>query len=610
MSENLTQLKALLQTATKKAIQSQHFMKVLAQVCISSEIKCKEFRKLYKQYRPDTYDEDKAEQLYEHYDNELVNCEISQLEKIINKYADKIEPTELHARKPIHRNTEYQALKKHYEEGEGWCKVNHPACYGKTIRNDKGVSFEKEDNPKMYFENKEFSVEYTDDEGKTKSNWYNFFDIWKKDPEIKTYDRIVFDPTMKNDKDLNLFADYCQIGKTSMKPVKLDRVIEHMKSICGYDEACYEYLLKYFAHTIQKPHIHNDVAVVMYGREGVGKNILLQLLGSVMGSQYYGESSEPRDLFGQFATGMYKRMVFVYDESDKKDTSGFMNRLKTLITGRQLRVELKGKDMFEVDNFCRLFFPTNNSQPFPITEGARRWFYLKASNKYVDLPDEKRFDHFEKLALHFQDKQVIYSFYKYLMAINLDDFNPNKFPKSEGLKQAIQIPLILRFIHSTILAKKQSNTYKATSLLAMLKEYCTTNNYNFQCYNATTLGKELQHYMDFNCLEKKTKNSGVYYVFDFNGFRDYIKKCNYNLDDFDVVLDEDEHSNLEKLQLEIDQLKKLLEQKQQRFLEVCESQMGNDPIDKGVEKKEYAIEQPKKTKAKPQLKDLDDIFDF
>jgi hypothetical protein len=307
---------------------------------------------------------------------------------------------------------------------------------------------------------------------------------------------------------------------------------------------------------------------------------------------------------------MYKRMVFVYDESDKKDTSGFMNRLKTLVTGRQLRVELKGKDMFEVDNYCRLFFPTNNSQPFPITEGARRWFYLKASNKYVDLPDEKRFDHFEKLANHFEDKQVIYSFYKYLMSIDLSNFNPNKFPKSEGLKQAIQIPLILRFIHSSILTKKTTNAYKATSLLAMLKQYCTDNNYNFQCYNSTTLGKELQHYIDFNCLEKKTKNSGVYYVFDFNGFKDYIKKCNYNLDDFDVILDEDENSNLEKLQLEIDHLKKLLEQKQQRFLEVCESQMGNDPIDQGVESKVHAIVQPKKTKAKPQLKDLDDIFEF
>ena len=612
MSEKLIQLKALLQTANKKAIQSKDFIKVLAQVCIKNKIKCKEFRKLFKEFHPETYDEEKAEELYEKYEDDDTIVDFPELEKLIKKNAEKVEvnPADLHAHRPIHHYVEYLALKKHYEEKEGWSKINNPAFYGKVLHNKDGVTFEKEDSPKTYFENKEFAIEHTDEEGKKKSTWCNFFDTWKKDPSIKTYDRIVFDPTMENKNDLNLFANYCMIGKTPMKPVKLDRVLEHMKSICGYDQPCFDYLLKYFAHTVQKPHIHNDVAVVMYGREGVGKNILLQLLGSVMGDQYYAESSEPRDLFGQFATGMYKKMIFVYDESDKKDTSGFMNRLKTLVTGRKLRVELKGKDKFDVDNYCRLFFPTNNSQPFPITQGARRWFYLKASNKYIDLPDEKRFDYFEQLANHFQDKQVIYSFYKYLMAINLDDFNSNKFPKSEGLKQAIQIPLILRCLHTTILSKKDksTNAYKASHLLKIVIDYCKENNYSFQCYNPTSLGSELQHYIDFGGLEKKTKNSGVYYIFNFEKLRAYIKQNQFNLDDADD--EEDEQNNLEKLQLEIEQIKKLLDKKQQRFLEVCESQMGHDPIDQGVEHKEYAVEQPKKTKSKPQLKDLDDDFIF
>lgn len=595
MTEFINEIKEVLKNVSLESILESDSLKPLVEVCYVNGLKLRHIKKLLDETKDNdkSYDEDKLEELYDEAKESNIKTTLKDLENHLHRIFE--EKQIIFEKKPIYNVTKYTELKKYFEEKEGWSKFNHPAFYGKVIKKDSITSVEKEDNPKTYFENKEFSITYKKEEKKV-TEWYNFFELWKKDPEIKTYDRIVFDPTRSNENDLNLFSDYCStLENESAKEVEINRVLEHIKSICGYDDACYEYFLNYVAHIVQKPEQRTDVAIVMYGREGIGKNLILQLIGDCIGSQYYGESSEPRDLFGQFATGMFRRIMFVYDESDKKDTSGFMNRLKTLVTGRKLRVELKGKDSYEVDNYCRLFFPTNSKEPFPITKGNRRWFYLKGSNKYISLPDEERFNHFESLATHFKNKNVIYSFCKFLMERNIRKFNPNNFPKSEGLQQAVQVPLILRCFHSCILNNKfkASNVYSASKLLEIVIKYCKDNNYSFNAYNPTTLGSELQEYIDNNCINKKRTSAGIVYQFDVTNFNAYIKKNAFNLDD---ISNETEEMTIENMVLQIEQHYAIISDlKNKMFLKFSKS-MGHDPIDEGIDKKDQSIKQNLDTK--------------
>lgn len=593
MTEFLEKIENVLMGANPLAIVEDDFLQLLACGCVANGLKSRHYKKVVQNTIVEkmkcrvVYSEDQLEDMYDEAKESKPNTTLHCIEKYLKEYKNVEIPVGIaqdvkFEKNPIHSIPKYIELKKHFETTEGWCKFNHPAFYGKVFKTADGTQFEKEDNPKTYFENKEFSITSKNDDKPT-TKWFNFFDLWKKDPEIKTFDRIVFDPSRSNPKDLNLFSDYCSIANNkNVKEVSISRVLEHIKSICGYDEACYEYFLNYTAHTIQKPEQHNDVAVVMYGREGVGKNIILQLIGDVIGSQYYGESSEPRDLFGQFATGMYKKIMFVYDESDKKDTTGFMNRLKTLVTGRKLRVELKGKDSFEVDNYCRLFFPTNNTQPFPITKGNRRWFYLKSSNKYVQLPDKERFDYFDSLAKHFKDPNVIYSFYKFLSTRDISHFNSNNFPKSEGLQQAMQIPLILRCFHTCILnhTGKASMVYQSSELLKILINYCKDNNYTSSAYNPTTLGTELQEYIDNGCIHKKRLNSGIRYQFDIENFSKYIKQHGFNLDDISTSND---NATTEKIYLQIEEHRKIIQELKRKLVNECNVVMGEDPLLHGIE---------------------------
>ena len=617
--EEIKNVMSNLNGVKKDKIVEEDFIKLLACACVANGYKYRHFKRLVLNTIPSViecntiYEEDQ-DLLEEFFDDAKESEPCTTLHDLI-AYIDKPIENKKEAtpvgeitfeQKEIHRTESYLKLKNFFEKKEGWCKINHPAFYGKAIKSSDGTMvFEKEDNPKIYFENKEFQVAQVNEDGKVKKQWFNFFDVWKKDAQIKTYDRIVFDPKRSNPNDYNMFDDYCLVSKdTACKQVSLERVFEHIKSICGYDEACFEYLLNYKAHIVQKPEERVDVSVVCYGDEGVGKNLMIQLTGDVIGSQYYGESSEPKDLFGQFATGMYRRMIFVYDESSKKDTSGFLNRLKTLVTGRKLRVELKGKDCFEVDNYCRLFFPTNETQPFPITRGNRRWFYIKASKKYISLPDEERFEHFKSLAQHFQDKNVIYSFYHFLANRDLSKFNPNNFPKSEGLKNATQVPLILRCFHTSVLSKKNKvcKPYSAKELLELVLKYCRDNNYTDKAYNPTTLGNELQDYIDYKCIIKKRASSGVVYQFDAEMFDRYIKQYKFNLDDLEPT--ESNDNTTEKLLLQIEEHRRIIRDLQSKFLKECNVVHGDNPLDKGIDKTDQKVN-PTLHYTTPKIKEKD-----
>lgn len=597
MTDYLNHITELMDNASKKAFENKEFESMLCKYCIAQDIKCKAFRKLWKKYKSTTYEEDKAEDLFDSLSEKLESSDdkaklsivySSLITSLLLKYKKEEEASDedFLEQQMCHTFEKYLKMKKHYEEVEGWCKINSPAMYGKIRNTDEGKIFENEQNPQTFFKNKNYTIE-VEKNGKKTEYIYNFFQSWEKDPAIKTYDRIVFDPKKLNPKDLNLFSEYCNIlDSKNRKIVALDRFFEHAKSICGYDLLCFEYMLNYFAHIIQKASTHCDVAVVMYGDEGIGKNMLLNLIGRIIGLQYYSESSCPEDIFGKHAIGMYRKMMFVYDESDINDTKGFMGRLKTLVSGRKLRVELKHKDMIEVDNYCRLFFPTNNRQPFPMTKNGRRWFYVKGSSKYIEQPN--RHEHFESLGNHFEDLDLVYSLAKFLLERDISNFNPNRFPKSEGLKQAIQVPLIVRCIHSTIISKDEQcdRKFSATKIKDIVLKYCKENNYTSTAYNLTSIGNELKEYITKKIVFKGRDDEGVKYTFDKEAFIKYVKECNYDLEELDDNEEVEEKTTLEQMLDEVKDLKERARQKYQRYLKQCDKQIKANPLDNGVDLKQ------------------------
>jgi hypothetical protein len=460
--------------------------------------------------------------------------------------------------KPIHKDKKYLQYKEYYEN-IGWCKIEHPVGFGTMQTLEDGtVDFVPED-VHSFFKCVNFTTKI---DGKKQN--HNFGNAWTTDPNAKIYTKIVFDPLFKDKEAFNLFNKFCDFNNDQkLKQVSIDMVLEHVNTICGYDNESYEYLLNYFAHIVQFPAEKVPSAIIMFGEEGIGKNTLLNLIRDVIGKQYYGESSESSDLFGKHAMGMYKKMIFCYDESEKNDTKAFMSRLKTLTTSETLRVEPKYMNAFSVQNYCRLFFPTNAREPFQITKGARRWVYLKGSDKYIKNGTEKAAQYMDKLHKNFKDRNVQYSFYLFLKNRDISQFKPSIVPKTEGLKQAIEVPLVLRCLTETILRGDCEKSYKPKDILETVIAYCMKNHYNYSGYNPTTIGNNLQEYIDKQCITKKRSSSGFLYKFEKDKFQEYIKRYNLNIEIFDGKnANDDDDDEAEVIEGELDkneQIKHMIE---------------------------------------------------
>lgn len=439
----------------------------------------------------------------------------------------------------IHSHPKYLKMKEHFEN-KGWCKINEPAMYSQVKLNKEinNIEFVNSETAKDYFMNKNFITRL--DNGKEIKN--NFYDIWVKDPDIKTYNKIVFDPTDKLDKNINLFNGYCEF-KDNFKKVKLDRVFEHMKSLCDYDKSAFEYLLNYCAQIIQYPEKRPDAGIVMFGSEGIGKNIFTQLLGNIIGSRYYLETSGEDEVFGRFNKTLLNKIILVIDECEQDLLSKkFDPQLKRIITSHELSLEEKNEKRFKVKNLLRTFILSNSLKPIKVNKSSRRYAMFRGSDKYLFQGNKQQSSkHFKELVEHFYDKNVQYSFYKYLSELDISKFKPTVVPKTAGFKQAMTIPVMIRFFASECTENKESIKYQANAILDKLIRYCIDNNFEHKYYNATTVGDTLSEYIRAGFMTKNRESSGIFYMFDTLLFKEYIKRCKYNLDLND---DEEEETDI------------------------------------------------------------------
>jgi len=78
--------------------------------------------------------------------------------------------------------------------------------------------------------------------------------------------------------------------------------MQHVKDvICAGDEDHFDYLIKWCARLFQHPASQSEVAVVLRGREGTGKNTFVNGLAILLGRHFF-ESANSSEFLGQFTS--------------------------------------------------------------------------------------------------------------------------------------------------------------------------------------------------------------------------------------------------------------------------------------------------------------------
>jgi phage/plasmid-associated DNA primase len=176
-------------------------------------------------------------------------------------------------------------------------------------------------------------------------------------------------------------------------------LLNHIREVwCCNNDIQYKYILSWFAQIIQTPYKKTGVALVLYGRQGTGKSLPLDImLEYVFGKDISLATTGIGRLTGNFNNSLRGKLFTKCDEvsninSGNENFHAVFDKMKDNITGNSLEIEQKGKDPLQIDNINNFVFTTNNSYSIKIEEDDRRYNPLEVSDKYKG--NHEYFDNF------------------------------------------------------------------------------------------------------------------------------------------------------------------------------------------------------------------------
>lgn len=148
-----------------------------------------------------------------------------------------------------------------------------------------------------------------------------------------------------------------------------------IEKVCGGNEKHATYLFDWFAQLIQEPQRKTGVAIVLRGKEGAGKSLVLDLFRRILGQSVF-VASQPSQVTGQFNGHLEGALVLGVEEGFWAGDKAGEGKLKNLVTASRLSIERKGVDAYDAPNFTRLVIVSNEGWVIPAGSDSRRWFVL------------------------------------------------------------------------------------------------------------------------------------------------------------------------------------------------------------------------------------------
>ncbi len=199
--------------------------------------------------------------------------------------------------------------------------------------------------------------------------------VWLRSLGRRAYSGVVFQPGGSVAGKYNLWRGFSVKAQPGSCPLFWRFVNE---AICGGSAEIYGYVRRYFAHMVQRPWERPEVAIVLRGGQGTGKNTFVDAMGSLVAGHFC-EVSSVDQLTGKFNAHMRNVILMHANEATWGGHKSESGKLKAMITDKTLPVEMKGQDILHIDNYLRLVVSSNESWPVPVDADDRRFLILDVS---------------------------------------------------------------------------------------------------------------------------------------------------------------------------------------------------------------------------------------
>lgn len=203
-------------------------------------------------------------------------------------------------------------------------------------------------------------------------------EAWRQHPRRRQYERVIFEPgDVQAPGSFNLWRGFAVAPQEGDCSLYLTHLFEN---ICNRDQRLYEYVVAWMADIVQRPRSKPGVAIVLRGRQGTGKSMACEEFGKLFGIHFV-SVAQAKQVLGRFNAHLKHALVVLAEEAfwaGDKEAEGV---IKDLITGHQMRIEPKGKDIFTVNNYLRLLVCSNHEWVIPAGMEERRFLVLDVADR-------------------------------------------------------------------------------------------------------------------------------------------------------------------------------------------------------------------------------------
>ena len=291
---------------------------------------------------------------------------------------------------------------------------------------------------KDHFLKEKFNHMMEGDDGKMKNVAIDPFKLWCEWIDRREVRAIGFDPRDNSNSDLfNLWNGF-NISKEvadSYDEADAQPILDHIKELwCSGDENAYEYILNYFSHIIQKPHVKTGVLLALKSKQGGGKGIILDKLAQIIGDAHYAQNSNANFLFGDFNGQLEGKILINLDEAFWGGDKKLEGVIKNKITEKRQTINKKNKENYMVDCYANYIITTNNDWFAGTTEDDRRHYCLELNNKLSGRMNAETLKHVQPVL-----DAPCEAFAKILYNRDISEFKPRMFKKTKLLQNQVEL---------------------------------------------------------------------------------------------------------------------------------------------------------------------------
>jgi hypothetical protein len=202
-------------------------------------------------------------------------------------------------------------------------------------------------------------------------------DYWLVHPDRRTYRGLIFEPGIELPEHYNLWQGF------SFEPDgsgDWSLFYDHLyKNVAQGDDELFRWVFGWFADIFQNPGVKSGTSLSLRGEQGSGKTIIGKIFGRLI-RRHYTLIDQERYLFGQFNSHMASTILLHSDEGFWGGDPRHVGKLKSLVTSDTQRIEQKGKDSLQVNNYLRLLITSNEDWVVPAAFEERRFAVIDVGN--------------------------------------------------------------------------------------------------------------------------------------------------------------------------------------------------------------------------------------